>query len=227
MAINDNDPNDMKKDLVRNIFVAATGFVPVAGGTLSFLLDKYLPSAIEARKNSFLSKLEDDLEKIPKETIEQIYSNPDYTSIIIKIFRNALEDDRVEKINAFRNIFINATINKDVSFSEQSFYVKLVTDLTVDQIRVLHLFYLRDYKKSISFGKGNSVNTYIDENWKGVDESYRFALVTEIMRYGLVTGSQKSQQENNSEGHFLSPLGVRFIEYVFSPVETLTQEERR
>lgn len=227
MAINNNDLNDGKKDLVRNVLVAATGFVPIAGGTLSFLLDKYLPSAIEARKSSFLSKLEDDLEKIPKETIEQIYSNPDYTSIIIKIFRNALEDDRIEKINAFRNIFINATINKDVSFSEQSFYVKLVTDLSIDQIRVLHLFYLRDYKKSISFGKGNSVNTYIDENWKGVDESYRFALVTEIMRYGLVTGSQKAQRENNSEGHFLSPLGVRFIEYIFSPVETLTQEERR
>lgn len=207
-----------KKELARNIFVATTGVVPVVGGVLSFFLDKYLPSAVETRKNLFLAEVEKDLEKIPKEIIEQMYNNSEYHSIMLKIFKHALEEFRKEKINAFRNILINATMSHSVSFDEQSFYIKLTTDLTVDQIRILHMFYLRDYKKTLNFGKGNSINEFMKESWPEVDESYRFALITEIIRYGLITSSKKSQREKG-EGHQLSPFGERFIEYIFTPIE--------
>ena len=37
-----------KKDLIRNSLIALTSTVPYIGGTISFLLDKYIPS--EAKK---------------------------------------------------------------------------------------------------------------------------------------------------------------------------------
>jgi hypothetical protein len=220
MIVDNAKSADEKKDVIRNTLIATTSLVPVAGGILSFFLDKYLPSAVEARRSMFLTKVEEDLEKIPRKTIEEICNNPEYTSIIIKVFRNALEEDKIEKINAFRNILINATLTKNITFNEQSFYVKLITDLTIDQIRILHLFYLRDYKKTLMFGNENNLNRYLEGYWKDVDESYRFALVTELIRYGIITGSEKAQKANNGSGHYLSPFGGRFIEFIFSPVET-------
>ena len=51
-----------------------------------------------------------------------------------------------------------------------------------------------------------------------MDESYRFALVTELIRFGLITGSQRSQKQLG-EGHHLSDFGMRFITYIFQPHE--------
>lgn len=217
-------PSDYKekitdnKDIVRNVFIAATSTVPVVGGVLSFFLDKYLPSSVETRKDLFLTKVEQDLERIPEHIMEQMYDNPQYHTVMLKVFKQALEDYRIEKINAFRNILINAIVSFDIPFDEQTYFIKLTTDLTIDQIRILHLFYLRDYKKTVNFGEKNNVYDYIKENWCEVDESYRFALVTEIMRTGLVTSSEKIKREKG-DGHQLSPLGERFIEYVFTPIE--------
>ena len=53
-----------KKDLIRNGLIALTSSVPYVGGTLSFLLDKYIPSEAEKRKNAFIKNLETDLQEI-------------------------------------------------------------------------------------------------------------------------------------------------------------------
>ena len=119
------------------------------------------------------------------------------------------------KLIAFRNILINAALC-DSHINEREFYIKLLTDLTTDQIKVLHLFYLRDHKKEIEF---TNVYKYISKHWCGVDESYRFALITELIRYGLISGSEKLKKVNG-EGHHLTPFGERFILFIFNPNET-------
>ena len=103
-------------------------------------------------------------------------------------------------------------------FDERSFYVKLTVNLTVDQIRILHLFYLRDYQNAASFGQGKNINAYIMEQWPRMDESYRFALVNELMRYGLIAASEKIQKVKG-DGHHLSALGERYINTIFTPVD--------
>ena len=59
--------------------------------------------------------------------------------------------------------------------------INLITEFTSDQMRVLHLFNLRDYKEEIQF---SNVSEYFDETWSKIDISYLFALVTELIRYG-------------------------------------------
>ena len=53
-----------KKDLIRNGLIALTSTVPYVGGTLSFLLDKYIPSEAEKRKNAYIKNLEADLQEV-------------------------------------------------------------------------------------------------------------------------------------------------------------------
>ena len=208
-------------ELTRNIAVAAAGFVPGVGGVLSLFLDKYLPSTIERRRDDFLEKLASDMEKLPVSVISKISTDEEYHSLVIKIFRAVTQENQEIKIAAFRNILINAALASDTEPNETEFYIKLITDFTSDQMHVLHLFYLRDYKEEIQF---SNVNEYIDEKWSKIDISYRFALVTELIRYGLISESRRIQ-EKKGEGQQLSDFGVRFIQYIFQPNEIESKAE--
>lgn len=207
---------DNIKELTRNVGISITSLVPVAGGVLSFFLDKYLPSTIEKRKNEFLSNLANDMERLPEDVIKKIYESEEFYSIILKVFKAVIYEEQEIKINAFRNIIINTAISLDYGIDEKEFYIKLITDFTTDQMKILQLFYLRDFKKVINF---ININKYISKQWNNVDESYRFALVTELIRYGLISSSHKMQRKKG-EGHQLSEFGERFIHFIFQPNES-------
>ena len=208
-----NTKKDLAKDFARNIAIATSSLIPGVGGVLSVFLDKYLPNTIEERRNNFLIKLSQDFEKLPDDIIIKLSNDEKFHSIVLQVFKSVIQEHQAEKIISFRNIIINSALSY-VS-NEVEFYLRLVEELTTDQIKVLHLFYLKDNKKTIDF---KNINEYIDNNWTDVDESYRFALVTELIRFGLITGSQRSQKQLG-EGHHLSDFGMRFITYIFQPHE--------
>ena len=110
---------------------------------------------------------------------------------MFKVFKSVVQEDKEIKKKAFRNVLLNAAMTIDNTVNENELYIKLLSDMTTDQIRILHLFYLRDIKKSIIF---NNVYSFITNHWKNIDKAYRFALITEIIRYGLITSSQKSNK---------------------------------
>lgn len=202
-----------KLDLIRNIFVAGTGMIPVAGGVISFLLDKYLPSAVEERRTRFLNQLENDFQKLPIDIIKKLENNNEFYSIFLKVLNAITYEHKVEKINTYRNILINSAVLAEDGFNEIEFYIKLINTLTIDQIKILHLFYLRDYEHVIVF---EDLNEFIDSHWE-IEQSYRWSLVTELMRDGLVSSSIE-RQRSKGNGTQLSNIGERFIEYIFSPV---------
>lgn len=215
-----NEFHHSKKDnineLIRNLGISITSLIPVGGGVLSFFLDKYLPNTIEKRKNEFLNKLAKDMENLPEDVVKKIYESKEFTSIVLKVFKSVIYEEQEIKINAFRNIIMNTALSLDNETNEKEFYIKLIMELTTDQIKILQLFYLRDSKNVIRF---TSIYKYISKMWKNVDESYRFALVTELIRYGLITSSNKMQR-NKGEGEHLSKFGKRFIYFIFQPNET-------
>lgn len=206
---------DRFKDLSRNIVVAASSIIPGIGGVLSLFLDNYLPNSIEKRRDDFLLSLSNDLEQLPTHIVEKLTVSEEYHSLVLKVFKSIIQEEKEIKITAFRNILINAALS-DKNIDEQEFYIKLLTDLTTDQVKILHLFYLRDNKHEIRF---TDIYKYISDNWSKVDESYRFALITELIRYGLISGAQKYQKKKG-DGHYLSPFGERFIYFIFQPRET-------
>ena len=205
---------DRLENLSRNVVVAASSIIPGIGGVLSVFLDKYLPNTIEKRRDDFLLSLSNDLEQLPSAIVGKIAVSEEFHSLVLKVFRSIIQEEKEIKITSFRIILINAALS-DNNTNEQEYYIKLLTDLTTDQIKILHLFYLRDSKHEIEF---TNIINYIDDNWKKVDESYRFALTTELMRYGLISGAQKYHKEG-PDGHYLSPFGERFISYIFQPCE--------
>lgn len=213
----DTNSMDNEKDnsFVRNLIVASVNFIPNVGGVVSLFLDKYLPDILQERQNQFLNNLAMDLKMLPNEIIQKILISEDYHSLLLKTFASILQEDRIERIAGFRNILINAAIDKNPDYNEIDFYYKLLNELVSDQIKILHLFYLRDCKKTIYF---TDIYNYIGENWKNYDKSYCAVLIPEIMRYGLITNSIESKRESGY-GYHLTMFGKRFINFIFSPIE--------
>ncbi|MGN0458832.1 MAG: hypothetical protein ACI4IL_07675 [Eubacterium sp.] len=213
----DTNSMDNEKDnsFIRNLIVASVNFIPNVGGVVSLFLDKYLPDILQERQNQFLNNLAMDLKMLPNEIIQKILISEDYHSLLLKTFASILQEDRNERIAVFRNILINAAIDKNPDYNEFDFYYKLLNELVSDQIKILHLFYLRDCKKTIHF---TDIYNYIGENWKNYDKSYCAVLIPEIMRYGLITNSIESKREFGN-GYHLTMFGRRFINFIFSPIE--------
>lgn len=214
----DNNPidNELKTNsFIRNLVVASVNFIPNAGGVVSLFLDKYLPDVLQERQNQFLNNLAMDLKTFPDEIIQEILVSEEYHSLLLKTFASISQEDKIERINGFRNILINAAIDENPDYNEIDFYYKLLKELVSDQIKILHLFYLRDCKKTIYF---TDVYDYIGESWKNFDKSYCDVLIPEIMRYGLITNSIESKREFGN-GYHLTMFGKRFIYFIFSPIE--------
>ena len=208
-----SDEKYEKIELIRNLFVAGTGVIPVVGGAISVLLDKYLPSAIENRRTQFLNQLEKDFQKLPYDIIKNLENNEDFYTVFLKVLNVITYEHKIEKIIVFRNILINSTILAETEFNEIDYFIKLINTLSIDQIKILHLFYLRDCKNNVEF---KNIDKFLEENW-GIDKSYRWSLVTELIRDGLISSSRE-RQRNKGDGHQLSVFGENFINYIFAPI---------
>lgn len=49
-------------DNIRNTLIALSSMIPTVGGTVSFILDKYIPSEVEKRKREYIIQLANDIE---------------------------------------------------------------------------------------------------------------------------------------------------------------------
>lgn len=99
-----------KKDLIRNSLIALTSTVPYIGGTISFLLDKYIPSEAEKRRNEFIKKIEADLKEIEEKVDDFNLDTPEFYSIFTRLLKESMEEYRSEKITAFRNLTIHIVL---------------------------------------------------------------------------------------------------------------------
>ena len=211
-------------DNLRNALVALSSLIPTVGGTISFLLDKYIPSESEIRKNLFLQQLANDLENL-KEKIEiNNIESPEFQSVFSKLLRASIEEHREEKIIAFRNITVNLLFDPNkLAFNKVEFYTRLVLLLIPDEIKLLHTFFLLDVRKTLvsydQCDKKRDIYEIIEEIWKIKDKEYMQALITDCQRYMLISGSPEQARLHLRSGIFLTNLGEGCVNYIFDPIE--------
>lgn len=210
-----------KEELIRNACIAASAAIPVAGGSISVLLDKYLPNKIEERKQNILENIQKDLNRIDINILENKLENEEFYTVFLKVLNKSISNHRDEKLMAFRNILFNNIVNEEMLFDEVSFYIRLVDELTVDQIKILNLFY-RTYiindDKYKSIMQKNSLNNIVRTIWDNIDEDYAMACTTELIRFQLLIGATESRKRSSIEGFTLSRFGERFVKFIFDPI---------
>lgn len=210
-----------KEELIRNMCIAASAAIPVAGGTISVLLDKYLPNKLEERKQNIIENIQADLSKIDINVLQNKLNNEEFYTVFLKVLNKSISNHREEKLMAFRNILFNDIVNEEMSFDEVSFYIRLVDELTVDQIKILNLFY-RTYiindDKYKNIMQRNSLNNIVRTIWNNIDEDYTMACTTELIRFQLLIGATESKKRSAIEGFTLSKFGERFVKFIFDPI---------
>jgi hypothetical protein len=201
------------KEHIRNTLIATSASIPIAGGTLSVILDKYLPSELQRRKDNIIDSLTEDLENLKSEIDLIKLESPEYLTVFLKVLKRAVDEHHQEKIIAFRNILLNEAIAPSSEFDEITFYIRMVEDLTVDQIRILNLIYKNKLNGSCST-KGN-INIYkdLEKIWPEIDKNYLLACVTE-----LISSAKKDLKVKDNKGHTLTDFGYRFVNHIFSPI---------
>jgi hypothetical protein len=212
------------EDLVRNSLIAVSGAIPYVGGSLSFLLDKYIPSEAEKRRNEFLNKLADDLEELKDKVEDFNFSSPEFLNIFTRMLRASIDEYRDEKITAFRNLVINIVISPQ-KFNELDYYSRLVIKMIPDEIKILRVFYLLDVKnelKSFDINRDKrDIYEIISKVYGTQDYLYIQALLIECQRYRLILGNEVAQKKygDGREGLYLTEIGKNFLQYIFEPKE--------
>lgn len=219
-----------ENDIIRNGLIALTAAVPYAGGTISFLLDKYIPSQAERKRSDFINSLANDLEEIKEKIDIANFDSPEFYSIFTKLLKASMEEYRDEKLNAFRNLILNI-LTEPFKFNKLDFFTKLVISLVPDEIMVLHVFFLLDVKgelKSYDNAQKRSIFDIILKLYGIDDFLYIQALLIDCQRYRLILGNSETKQKYGREGLFLTDLGKDFLSYIFLPKEgTFNETEKK
>lgn len=180
-----------------------------------------MPNKIEERKQNILENIQKDLNRIDINILENKLENEEFYTVFLKVLNKSISNHRDEKLMAFRNILFNNIVNEEMLFDEVSFYIRLVDELTVDQIKILNLFY-RTYiindDKYKSIMQKNSLNNIVRTIWDNIDEDYAMACTTELIRFQLLIGATESRKRSSIEGFTLSRFGERFVKFIFDPI---------
>lgn len=180
----------------KNIIVSATATIPYAGG-ISVLIDKYVPSELEQRKENFRKQIEKDIEAIKDEIKPGRLESKEYMTILFKVFKNVMEEHNEVKIKSFRAILKNSARHKYLEDPEIEFYIKLVNELTISHIKLLHLIRNESYINMVH---------YIHPA-KSDGKELQTMCIYELERLGLI-------KENNKNQYCSTDFCKRFIEFI-------------
>lgn len=133
-----------KKDVTDHIKIITSTLVaaiPVVGGPISNLINEYVPSELETRRTNLIENFDKDIKALKDQCKAETLESPEYTTIVFKVFKNAIEEHDDDIIKAYRAILQNsATINLDHNF-EIDYYIKLLNELTITHIYLLKLIH--------------------------------------------------------------------------------------
>lgn len=211
-----------EKDIIRNSLIALTAAVPYAGGTISFLLDKYIPSEAERKRNEFIKRLEQDIKEIKEKIDIANLETPEFYSIFTKLLKASMEEYREEKLHAFRNLTLNIALEPQ-KFNKIDFFTRLVLSLVPDEIMLLRVFYLLDVKGELKMYDDNpkkrNIFNIVSKLYGIEDNLYIHAMLTNCTRYRLILSNGELNVQFGRDGYYLSDLGKDFLSYIFLPKE--------
>jgi hypothetical protein len=142
---------DIKRDLKNDISdYAHTGVgavlsaIPLVGGSVSELFNLVIAPPLEKRREQWLLRIYTSLieleNKVDNFKVENLVKNELFISVIMQATQLALRNHQAEKLVALHNAVINTASNISIEETEQLLFLKIVDDLSVWHLKVLHYF---------------------------------------------------------------------------------------
>lgn len=204
--------DDAAKKHIRNLTVAAVSAVPVVGGPMSVLLDKYVPDYLERKRVTILEDLSRELEVILALHPEVDIKSDEFMAIFVKCVRLALEETEREKVEAFRNIILNATLPHNESFSEVSYFIRLVQTLSSSELLILNAMVAEP--ESYEMQKPD-LSQVLGEKFPSWDTDYIISISQELFTFNLVRVKESGGDPGSKlYTYHATRLGVRFMNWI-------------
>lgn len=182
--------NDDDKDLI----VATVAAIPIVGGTISVLVDKFVPSELKKRRDSLIKQFDSDIEDIKEKIKPGQLESEEYITILFKVFKSAIEEHNQEKIKRFRAILKNSAIDDNIQNPEIEFYIKVVNDLTLKHFEVLtHLY------SGFLFSNGSKIEDFCSPEHMNIDKDYLKVCIDDLLRLNLLSDKKEYIEERIKE----------------------------
>ena len=209
-----------------NVLKAALSTAPFAGGIAS-LMNDYIPSGRQSRLEEFAENLGKELSALQNYVKEETILTDEFAYLFEQCFRGAADNYQNVKLDAFRNILLNAAIRSGGNSQEQEYFLSLVSSLSTLHIRILHFMasperYLEGYGISPNNIRGGFSEFFpvaipdanLDMIKAAFGDLHQAGFInTDKSMFGTMTSGQGLQLLN---GRVL-PLGVRFIQFCTKP----------
>ncbi|MDR9409987.1 MAG: hypothetical protein RI573_14185 [Balneolaceae bacterium] len=210
---------DDYKNNFRNLSIAASAAIPIVGGPISFLLDKYVPSFIEEKRDKFLKSLNNELQKIIDSGSKVDLESDRFISIFIRCVKLAIEESEQEKIDSFRNIILNSAIPEKQDFDLTTLLMNWVRDFTVDHIRIIKA--IQNNHEISHYEKESDLYYALEHHFRNIPKSFLITLSQDLISKNIVIyGKGKVTVEIPNEtgkSWYLSDIGEIFVDYITLP----------
>ena len=228
----ENLPQKDSKDVCFSILKAAINAVPYVGGPATEVMSMFLSSPLEKRRENWLNKVANDLEKLlekvdeHEEIIKRIQSDDYFITTLSNATQIAILTHHEEKLEALKNITFNVLkvneISEKIKINSFIFYLERFEPVHLHVLEFLGNFtkYKEIYNKKeqqqnmhVTYG-GGGVGRYWDELF-----GKEFPSTSSLMR--LVIKDLKFYDLINHDnidlinGNDATSIGNDFLKYIY------------
>jgi hypothetical protein len=221
-------------DRILIIFKAALASTPLAG-CFSSLISDFIPSGRLHRVEQFVKQVAVELNEMKENVSIDYILTDEFAYIFEKAMRGAAENYQAEKLEAFRGILVNASVDFKASVEEKEFYINLVNNLTALHLRILRFLHEPENYLERAGIDLNSIQGGFSQFFPVAIPGIKIEVIRsafdDLYRYGLINTDKSifttmtSGQGLPLLGQRLSPFGKSFIGFCISPKSDVQFEE--
>jgi hypothetical protein len=211
---------------ILSIVKAGLSAAPFAGAIASLMSD-YIPESRSARLEEFAEQIADDLLRLEDRISAEYLLTDDYAFMFEQCFKGVAEYPQREKLEAFRGILVNSAIPGDLSEEEKEFFLNLVANLSVLDIRIIKFMaFPEEYLSEAGIPREQiqgGFSTFFPRAIPGINLDVIKAAFADLNRYGF-TNTDKSAFGTFTAGQGLellrgrvTDLGMKFIAFCSVP----------
>ena len=179
-------------DIILRVFKA--GLSKTKFGPFTNLILDFIPNKRFLRLEKFAQELAEDFNKLDEKIDVNFMTTDEFDFIFEQCFRAASENYQKIKLDSFRAIIINSTIDKKINNDEREFFLNLTNSLTVLHLKILNFMF--DPHKYLSDNNipENTVSGGFEEFFPKVFRNVDLEIIKmafdDLYNYGLLTSDK-------------------------------------
>jgi hypothetical protein len=166
MSQEKSDLEQSRAEEIAEIATIALEAIPYAGGILAGTASYVIERRKNRRLNQFLLDLSEDLKSLEDKINRDLVRTEDFEDLCEDIFSRASENRQQEKLDSFRNLFVNTMIADNPDYNEAAEIAQLI-----DSWQPRHIILLRIMGAPLDFdnamgnpvGEGGGIYTSINQ----------------------------------------------------------------